>query len=347
MKFKSMGSAVPLILAVSIFLVLGCKPSQRVYMSGFIVGGSNDIHALTPATAQGVPTEAINASVLILTEGVQQESQKRVAKFCSGTLIQGDTADAPKRVLTNHHCFAQGENEDGTAKAELMPEACHQTYVYFGLSSYHEFKSMRISCKPGTLKTSYDADVAVFSLSQEPPAPYVPLELWDGPTDPGSREAVIVHYPNVKSSLVTAPGSDAKLPSASVTRNDCRVIGRFEIGTWDLDKTLPFGLRHTCDIIEGSSGSGLIDVETHKILGVDWGGVKIRFANDLRTDNVATMARYVREWLAGDTKTIDAENATARSNYIASMNQKQTKDKSAVQAAGEALGCGVVKVPRK
>ena len=61
--------------------------------------------------------------------------------------------------------------------------------------------------------------------------------------------------------------------------DDCKVIGPFDVSEWDLDRTLPFSLRHTCDLIHGSSGSGLIDAKTGKVLGVNWGGIKIAIEN--------------------------------------------------------------------
>ena len=65
---------------------------------------------------------------------------------------------------------------------------------------------------------------------------------------------------------------------------------------------LGFSIRHTCDQIDGSSGSALISREGGLLLGVNWGGIEmVEPGSDAPTKiNVATSMNNVRVFLSGD-----------------------------------------------
>jgi hypothetical protein len=119
----------------------------------------------------------------------------------------------------------------------------------------------------------------------------------------------------------------------------------FAVSEWDLDRTLPYSLRHTCDLIHGSSGSGLIDAKTGKILGVNWGGIKISLDAGVRTDNVATRAKYAQAFLNNsveDEVKLAAERKSS-ADAVASKGEGgaiKGKGQNAAQAVRDK--CGVV-----
>lgn len=271
--------------------VPACKKAHEVNRSAYIVGPTNDIKKMGENERREVPAGVYNASVLIAT----QLKDKKI-KFCSGTLIASAGPTENPRILTNHHCFAH-QDAEGKAVNELISEACENTRVYFGYYSGEASSAASIGCQPDSLRTNFDGDLAVFTMEEHPKPPHSPLQLWDGDTVPEGRKAYIVHYPDVTENLeATAPGA-ARLPVAAVTTQDCKVAGPFDPSEWDLDRTLPFSIRHTCDLIHGSSGSALVDAQTSTMIGVNWGGIKITYDNETRVDNVATKIDFVRAFL--------------------------------------------------
>lgn len=319
----------------------GCKRKPDLHelsYGAYIVGASNDIKPFDgePATLKELDPDAAAASVLVATK----MGDKRV-KFCSGTLIAGD------RILSNHHCFAETDGE-GKATRELLKEACTETRIYFGYLPGHAAQAWSTTCAAGSLRTNFEGDLSVFKLAGSPPDKYKPLALWDGDDTPTGRAAAIVHYPDVEERMELPPEGGAKLPTAAITLDDCQVQGAFAISEWDLDRTLPFSLRHTCDLIHGSSGSALIDLKTSTILGVNWGGIKITYDNGVRTDNVATRASYVKAFLEGKTDALVKSAETEKQRYGASALPKQDEDEGGLgkKSAGvvdtaKKAACGV------
>jgi hypothetical protein len=305
-------------------LAAGCKPRPfQVSTTAYILGPQSQIIPIDASDESQIPPAALNASTLIATT-----LQSKQVKFCSGTLIAPEKAGDPFRVLANHHCFAQADASD-KALPDLLPEACTETKVYFGFVQGRSQSATEGACAAGSLRTSYQGDIAVFTLVANPPAQYQPLDLWDGEDAPAGRQALIVHYPDTDGVLAEPPDGGAKLPTAQATLNNCKTVGPFDVNEWDLDRTLPFSLRHSCDLIHGSSGSGLIDVETGKILGVNWGGIQVTYESGTRTDNVATKASFVAAYLKGSVDQVVAAAAAERAAAVAldaKKNEAVTKD---------------------
>ena len=251
-------------------------PNRRSTSRGYIIGPTNDIERLNSAdmTAIEIPEtvleDATRASVLAVTamnDGKQ--------KFCSGSLIAGrDAGDLP-RIVTNHHCFAKKVKNTNRSLPEIVPEACEKTSVYFDFSIAEEPVTRK--CKSGSLVTNYFADFAMFTIDEELPEEYQPFAIWEGEV-PANRKSFLIHHPSAKESKQGRESEQilkdtgTYFPKKAITVNNCRVLGRFEEDFWHLNPNLPFGLRHTCDLVHGSSGSGLIDIETGQLLGVNWGG---------------------------------------------------------------------------
>lgn len=326
-------------------IVPACKKTdlKANHQSGYIVGPSNDILSVGGEGSEGavaikeLSPLAVNGTVLIATK----LSDKRV-KFCSGSLIAAETAADHYRILTNHHCFAETDSDD-KATPKRLPEACTKTTVYFGFFAGQTASSVAIACLPGSLKTNFEGDLGVFELVSNPPEKYQPLSLWDGEDAPEGRLAGIVHYPDTEEHMESPPAGGPRLPTASVTVNDCHVVGPFAISEWDLDRTLPFSLRHTCDLIHGSSGSALIDLKTSQILGVNWGGIKISYDSGTRTDNVATRASYVTAFLTGKTAEMMtvADGKRHDANLAAAQKDENVGQKAKNSLARARKSCGV------
>ena len=124
------------------------------------------------------------------------------------------------------------------------------------------------------------------------PKRYQPLEIWPGKL-PQRREAFIIHHPNVHETQLR----NRIVFDKSVTGLDCYVLGRFP---WYLRREADIflhGLSHSCDIASGSSGAGLIDFATGKLLGVVWGDVVLSNEKEVRLLNGAIHSRYVRRFI--------------------------------------------------
>jgi hypothetical protein len=319
--------------------LLSCKKWRKVGRTAYIVGPTNDIVSARNSAGSksgdqpSQPLKILNSTAVIATK---LKTQK--IKFCSGTLISPAAKGENYRILTNHHCFAM-PGKDGHASETLYPESCEETEVFLGFDGNLEpFKTI---CQSGSLTSNFLGDLAVFVLENNPLGQYRPLELFPGDGVPKDRKAFIVHYPDLPEHYQRPKGENFALPTAAVTENDCMTLGPFAVSEWDLDRTLPFSLRHTCDLVHGSSGSALIDAKTMKILGVNWGGIKITRAAGTVTDNVATNASFVRSFLAGESDLAVNNAARDRSQYMAkteSSDKKQQPKNQPMQIA-----CGTLR----
>ena len=286
---------------IALLLCSACLAQQEINKPGYIIGPTNDIERLNNtdmtaiAISETVLDNATRASVLAVTamsDGKQ--------KFCSGSLIAGRNAGDLPRIVTNHHCFAKKVKGTNRSLPEIVSEACEETSVYFDFSIAEEPVTRK--CKSGSLVTNYFADFAMFTIDEELPEEYEPFAIWEGEV-PANRKSFIIHHPSAKESKQgreseqVLKDTGTYFPKKAITVNNCRVLGRFEDDFWHLNPNLPFGLRHTCDLVHGSSGSGLVDVETGKLLGVNWGGITLTINKVERKDNVASSARYLQEFV--------------------------------------------------
>ena len=247
------------------------------------------------------------------------------------------------RVLSNHHCFAKTDADDQSTP-ELVPEACVQTKAYFGFLPGQTRSAVVSGCLPGSLRTNFEGDIAVFTLTVNPPIKHQPLALYGAADHGAGRRALIVHYPDVTAFLELPTDGGTRLPTAAATVDDCQVVGEFDVGEWTLDRTLPYSIRHTCDLIHGSSGSALIDVETGTILGVNWVGIKVNYDDTVRTDNVATKASYVNAFLSNQLAAEVAAAATRQqADTVAANKAVQVERKSpAATHSPKIFGCGAI-----
>ena len=234
--------------------------------------------------------KAINSSVLIVTK---IDSENSGFRFCSGSLIHGKKGKN-YRIVTNQHCFSKKDSE-GQAIDELISEACHETQIYFGFSDTSS--PIKRLCKPGSLITSFLGDLAILTLNENPPDTYEPFQIWDEKTTLKGRRAFVVHYPSTQ---LSGDGRNAQqelkelnvlMPKKAITQDDCYIVGTYEEAYWEKNKNLQFSLRHRCDIVKGSSGSGLIDALTGKLIGVNW------VNSSKGKDNVASAAKYLLEFV--------------------------------------------------
>ena len=334
-------------ISVIVLLALcgwGCKKVRKLEKTGYIIGPTNDI--LQPKIDEN---DASNVDILSLVRSsalITTRLADGKIKFCSGVLIDGEkSGSGPLRILTNHHCFAVPASDD-KASAKIYNESCRQTTVYLGFSPSLGLKPFESGCEVGTLRSSFEGDLAIFALSKPPPEEHQPLALWPDPTVPENTKAIIIHYPDIKEHMAEPPGQPIKLPTAAITEKNCEVLGPFSENEWELDRTLAYSSRHTCDLIHGSSGSALIEPKTKTILGINWGGIKIGYESGIRTDNVATGIMYVSAFVAGQMND-DIENRTrARqaeqaANTVPAIHRKKSTEKEST--AGEVFkSCGAI-----
>jgi len=328
------------LIVVSLLLAsaVACKKKPlSISTTAYILGPQSLISVITPREQSEIDPRVLNASVLISTRLGPSE-----VKFCSGTLIPSDLVGGNLRVVANHHCFAEVDSE-GIAIQELLPEACIKTKVYLGFFAGQSESSTITECLPGSLRTTLDGDLSVFRLASKVPDQFQPLSLADPNTNLAGRQALIVHYPDIKSAKVASPDGGPKLPLAQVTRERCKIIGNFPIGHWQFDRSLPFSIKHTCDLTHGSSGSGLIDAATGQLIGVNWGGIKINDNGQTETVNVATSIGFVDAFLNFNTSKLEHQAAGA---LAAADLPSASKDKGGgvLHATGitKSLSCGVV-----
>lgn len=261
-------------LRFSIFIALlssscTCEaPRQRR-----IVTHTEDIARFSLANASYIPKPILQranaAAVFIINP----------SGTCSGTLIT--LAGEEMQIITNAHCFRDKQGREAR---------CEDTTVVFAMES----DRLQVNCRAGTLRTNRRVDLAVFMLDDKSTLPkrYQPLEIWQG-KHPKRREAFIIHHPNVHKTQMR----NHMVFDKSVTGLDCYVLGRFP---WYLRMEADIflhGISHSCDIASGSSGAGLIDFATGKLLGVVWGDVVLSNKEEVRLLNGAIHSRYVRRFI--------------------------------------------------
>lgn len=324
------------ILLLSLLVTVSCRGRKEFTRPGYIIG-ENDIERLNKIDFANIDIDsdvledAQRSSVLVVTR-----LEDGRAKHCSGSLIEAKEAGGLPRVVTNHHCFAKKLEDKNRSSEELIPEACNGTAVYFttGIEDEDEetteqttgqkktTKYREIPCQKGSLKTNYGADLAIFTIAEPLPDDYQPFKIWQG-VIPANRPAFIIHHPSAektgdqqdKNSQEEIAG--LTMPTKAITDKNCQVVGRFEPELWHQNPNLPFGLRHTCDLVNGSSGSGLIDAQTGQLLGVNWGGITFTIDDKERKDNVASSAEFLEQFVnEGDITTPTAPPKKSDSQWL-------------------------------
>ncbi len=336
-----------LILASSVISFYHCKPPAQFEMSrtAYILGSNDIVKISSDKQIENVPEKVLKAAVIIATFRDSGD-----IKFCSGTAIVPERNGENARIVTNHHCFA--DKKDGQVSELLIAEACTKTKAYFGFNGANGYKTHEIGCTAGTLKTDPTGDLGVFVLDDELPEGVEPLEIWTEDIVPNDREALIVHHPNIKGHFVQLANREFSLPAASITNVDCKTLGRFPKQEWKLADVVQLSVRHTCDLEEGSSGSALIDKESTKIIGVNWGGLTVKYSGETRKDNAATMASYLIGFLDGETDKVATALASdesmkgaavaAAGTADASRENASSSSKKTTKAAKSSGGCGTL-----
>ena len=226
-----------------------------------------DIETYSNANAAYIPkpilTRATNAAIYLRTP----------ASSCSGTYLQ--TSSGPK-IITSAHCFRD-------------PSECADVKVYFSQPNHAPIIR---TCAANSLRTHAGSDLAIFTLAKPPPAKFQPLSLWTKKFNQ-PRAAFIIHYP------ILNPRQITRTNTRYVTGIDCYAESDFSFYQKIAHDLFFYGLAHTCDIATGSSGAGLIDLETAKVLGVIWGDVLIYTDSGVQQRSGATHYRYVQKFLAG------------------------------------------------
>ena len=261
-------------IVVFVLISINCTPDRPPRRR--VITHTEDIARFSLENASYIPKPILDrasaASVFIIN----------TAGTCSGTLVS--LPPGPKQIITNAHCF-----RDRTGRAA----SCAQTSVVFSM----EDKRLTVKCLPGSLRLNRSIDLAVFQLQHKDKLPprYQPLDIWQGKLSK-RREAFIIHHPNVHATQLRNYMAFDK----AVTGIDCYVLGRFP---WYLRKEADvflYGLSHSCDIASGSSGAGLIDFASGKLLGVVWGDVVLSNDEEVRQLNGAIASRYVRRFIKNE-----------------------------------------------
>lgn len=316
-------------------LLPACKRSLVKNEQGYIVGGTDDIEAFNPGTSSEQFRESFKSTVLLSTLLI---TKKR--KFCSGSMINTDPDGKPEglRILTNFHCFAS-TSESGKVSENFLPEACASTQVFFNVAGSTYTEAIGRKCKVGSLMGDHEGDIAVFELEGEIPEGYGPLKLWPAEDIPTNRKAFLIHHPDIAENFVPVGTTGISLPAASITSEDCKTLGEFSTEEWVLDTTLPYSFKHSCDLVHGSSGSALIDVDSNMILGVNWGGIEIKYKNKNQVVNAATRSSYIQAFLNGDVKRLKEESKREASEASAERAKDAKNQKNYLN---KVKACGVI-----
>lgn len=311
----------------------GCKPNVLTTHQGYILG-TNNIEKASAQNTRDIPTEVKRGVVLVSVEKSSVSS-----KFCSGILVAQKNPGENLRVLTNHHCFLDAERRSNAAETQTpLPNACERTKVYLNYREGELDQLKTARCKPDSLVSHFPSDLAVFQLDKN--VDEKPLEISDEKGDI-PRNGFIIHYPDVKENYVTG-GSQAHLglPVAAITKQDCRTLGNFSVDRWGFDRSLAFGMAHTCDLEQGSSGSPLISTVDFKVIGVNWGGITFKTDDKQEEINVATRAEFARKILDGDLGFLDTFYQNSRAEITKAQETKDREER--LQRQPWRQGCSMV-----
>lgn len=323
-----------------VFCFISCKPPARVSKTAYVID-SNDIETITEKDAERIHQDILNSSVVFVTS-----VSKNSRKYCSGTIIAPQESDGPYRILTNRHCFVE---EEGTKEVQpLLSGHCSSTKVFFGYLKGKAHKKSIGYCAGG-FRSDPNGDLAIFNLKEVPKSPYNSAELWDGPSPGANKEAMIVHYPFIAKDdarYQTETGyvreAGIRIPFAQVTEDNCLTGEPFSQEEWQFDRALPVSIKHSCDQKKGSSGSGLFDRESGRLIGVNWGGIILSYQNrQKRVHNVATSIGYVRNFVNDIANTgVNISSASGNSDVSVESTKAAESSKKQKQLCGTISNVG-------
>ena len=330
---------------------MACKQRAKISTAAYIIG-KNDIIPIEKDDIKKIPTSQLFSTVVVATA-----VDEKKWKFCSGTLVPAAQDGENYRILTNHHCFADVHDSDDKMKMpeSLLKTHCEKTYVFFGMVKSQVSHREMGHCLQGSFRNDYEADLAIFSLEKNPSEKFQPASFLTYDEVPANIASRVVHFPaklsQLKGSFVFDESIGVNLPLAHLSEVDCQTQGIFDISEWDFDLALSYGFKHTCDQQKGSSGSSIWDAESNKIIGINWGGISIKYGNTGRTEifNVATNALYALKFLGGTEieykKEIENKriaNTQNRSQATALSVRKVVKYCGVIRLDGELTGQFVV-----
>ncbi|MEY4630156.1 MAG: hypothetical protein RIQ81_276 [Pseudomonadota bacterium] len=340
----------------------GCKPLpfKGVIQSSAYIVGKNNLRAIDASRADAMTApETSPESLPALTQSLEDKIRQVAAatvlivaplrsgetRFCSGAAY---TTDNGVVIVTNRHCFATSK-EHKAEDVPLDPWACEKTQVYLDFDLSTALPGRRAACAKGSIKTNARLDLATFKLEGDTPAQTLQLRKID-PTPSDRLATFIVHFPDVEEKrirldLAKFPGAPATAPRMTVSFEECQTAGYFKEEHYKIDPSLPYGLRHTCDMIKGSSGSSLIDAATGESLGVNWGG--IRFGEDptAETFNIATRATLVTSFLTMPETDLESFLAAIADQPLAAFVGDGTSDAKVSRTSGRKNvvgGCAMI-----
>ncbi|MBP9708042.1 MAG: hypothetical protein KBD78_10375 [Oligoflexales bacterium] len=317
---KTMRTALQLLLIV-FFLApqKSCKAQIKNSSKVAYVIGENDIETIK--SIDDLPKGVVEAAVFITVDNRGENS----IKTCSASLLNlGD--ENPIFVLTNKHCFLYSENNPTNA------ELCRNTTLYLnplGLNGLTE-----LSCAENSLHLSPEMDLAVFAIKpDEALADSLALQGLELKFDYKlGDETFLIHYPKTDKDEIYLDDARISVPAPALTNGDCRVIGDFAENLWVQEPQLKYSLSHSCDMTFGSSGSALIDRQSLKIIGINWGGVELNGDDQNRFRNAAITSTHIFSFLESvfELKNIAHLHAKIEShkvNLYANQQQSSNKEK--------------------
>ena len=177
---------------------------------------------------------------------------------CTGFLVStGQHANAPAYVLTNGHC--QGNLGKLPGDREILVD--RSTKTQFTVNYFHDFTAERLTIPVkrlvyGTMKNN---DIAILELTKTQAeltaAGITPLQIATKPAALGEPLLVVgVPSQGVKAELNFLHAATCRAGAVANVRED--------IYNWQNS------IRHQCSIVGGMSGSPMISLKTHQVVGI-------------------------------------------------------------------------------
>ena len=318
----------PLLKKLKIILkILSCKKNLQFNYSGFIIGDTYDIRPITKEdiVSEDIIHKAFYASVLIETK-----LKNKQRKLCSGVLgvIDNVAIYSSPVIITNYHCFLSiSSTQKNPILGNIIAEACHNTYVYFGVYKNNIDNIMQLTCDPKTFRFSKEGDIALFQTKEPIPDQFKPIKITQSQNllDYTNKPIIIVHYSLANPQSMIETKNFGYLPYASLTSHNCQTSQLFPKQLWYAYLPIQHSVEHTCDILEGSSGAGLININSKELIGINWGGIEIQVSNNVQAINGATRSDFILALLTNQIDAIKIKESEYYDNQ--SQNNQNTKNK--------------------